>query len=149
VRSKFRMHRFEKPGQERDSGEYLLWGRIIWRLASIIVAPGESKHSLRVGCANYPDFCENHQFHVIYCVTLAYVTFFEELFLIHDSRGFIILRIIDQIWWACAIFRLFAQGESKTGVCLSLVRLVKIRLRECYVSLISLERAVNLEEPFT
>jgi hypothetical protein len=24
VRSKFRMHCFEKPGQERDSGEYLL-----------------------------------------------------------------------------------------------------------------------------
>jgi len=26
-------------------------------------------------CANYPDFFENHQFHVIYCVTLAYVLF--------------------------------------------------------------------------
>ena len=23
-------------------------------------------------CANYPDFFENHQFHVIYCVTLAF-----------------------------------------------------------------------------
>jgi hypothetical protein len=26
-------------------------------------------------CANYPDFFENHQFHVIYCVTLAFVLF--------------------------------------------------------------------------
>ena len=26
-------------------------------------------------CVNYPDFFENHQFHVIYCVTLAYVLF--------------------------------------------------------------------------
>jgi len=33
---------------------------------------------------NYPDFFENHQFHVIYCVTLAYALFSEE-FLIHDS----------------------------------------------------------------
>ena len=42
-------------------------------------------------CANYPDFFENHQFHVIYCVTLAYVLYFEE-FLIHDSRGLMILK---------------------------------------------------------
>ena len=35
--------------------------------------------------ANYPDFCEDHQFHVIYCVTLAYVLYFEK-FLTHDSR---------------------------------------------------------------
>jgi hypothetical protein len=35
--------------------------------------------------ANYPDFCKNHQFHVIYCVTLAYVLYFEE-FLTLDSR---------------------------------------------------------------
>ena len=33
---------------------------------------------------NYPDFYENHQFHVIYCVTVAYVLNFEE-FLIHGS----------------------------------------------------------------
>ncbi len=26
-------------------------------------------------CVNYPDFFENHQFHVIYCVTLAFVLF--------------------------------------------------------------------------
>jgi hypothetical protein len=32
---------------------------------------------------NYPDFCENHQFYVIYCVTLGDVLYFEE-FLIHD-----------------------------------------------------------------
>jgi hypothetical protein len=38
----------------------------------------------------YPDFFENHQFYGIYCVTLAFVLFFEE-FLIHDSH--------------CAIFR--------------------------------------------
>ena len=36
-----------------------------------------NKHSLCVGwrnmlCANYTKFFENHQFHVIYCVTLAY-----------------------------------------------------------------------------
>jgi len=42
-------------------------------------------------CANYPDFFEKHHFHVIYCVTLAYVLCFEE-FLIHDSRGFMILK---------------------------------------------------------
>ncbi len=35
--------------------------------------------------ANYLDFCKNHQFHVIYCVTLTYVLYFEE-FLTHDSR---------------------------------------------------------------
>jgi hypothetical protein len=41
---------------------------------------------------NYPDFCENHdQFHVIYCVTLAYVLYFEE-FLIHDSGRFMICK---------------------------------------------------------
>jgi hypothetical protein len=40
---------------------------------------------------NYPDFCENHQFHVIYCVTLASVLYLEE-FLIHDLRGFTILK---------------------------------------------------------
>ena len=38
-----------------------------------------------------PSFFENHQFHVIYCVTLANVLFLEE-FLIHDSRGFMILK---------------------------------------------------------
>jgi hypothetical protein len=38
-----------------------------------------------------PDFFENNQFHVIYCVSLAYVLFFEE-FLIHVSRGFMILK---------------------------------------------------------
>ena len=27
-------------------------------------------------CANYLDFFENYQFHVIYCVTLALCTFF-------------------------------------------------------------------------
>ena len=42
-------------------------------------------------CANYPDFCKNHQFHVIYCVTLAYAIICEE-FLIRDSRGFMILK---------------------------------------------------------
>ncbi len=26
-------------------------------------------------CANFPDFFENHHFHVIYCVTLAFVLF--------------------------------------------------------------------------
>ena len=50
---------------------------------------------------NYPDFCENHQFHVIYCVTIVYVLYFPE-FWIHDSRRFM---IYCQICWACAIFR--------------------------------------------
>ena len=36
--------------------------------------------------ANYPDFCENHQFHVIYCVTLAYYVLYVEEFLTHDSH---------------------------------------------------------------
>ena len=46
------------------------------------------KHSLARGLkehANYPDFCKNHQFHVIYCVTLAYALYFEE-FLIQNSH---------------------------------------------------------------
>ncbi len=41
--------------------------------------------------ANYPDFCKNHQFHVIYCVTLAYVLYFKE-FLTLDSRRFVIFK---------------------------------------------------------
>ena len=35
--------------------------------------------------ANYPDFCENHQFHVIYCITLMCVLYFED-FQTHDSH---------------------------------------------------------------
>ncbi len=38
---------------------------------------------------NYSDFCKSHWFHVSYCVTLAYVLYFDE-FLIHDSRRFMI-----------------------------------------------------------
>jgi hypothetical protein len=38
-----------------------------------------------------PDYFENKQFHVIYCVSLAHVLFFEE-FLIHVSCGFMILK---------------------------------------------------------
>ena len=38
---------------------------------------------------NYPDFCKNHRFHAIYCVTLAYLLYVEE-FLIHYSRQFMI-----------------------------------------------------------
>ena len=34
-------------------------------------------------CAKYPDFFKNHQFNVIYCVTLAYVLFQEFLVHIH------------------------------------------------------------------
>jgi hypothetical protein len=41
--------------------------------------------------ANYPDFCKNHQFHVIYCVTLAYVLYFKA-FLTHNSRWFTIFK---------------------------------------------------------
>jgi hypothetical protein len=35
---------------------------------------------------------------------LVYVLYFKE-FLIQDSRGFVILKKIDRICWACAIFR--------------------------------------------
>ena len=42
-------------------------------------------------CASFPDFCDNCQFHVIYCVSSRVCTYFEE-FLIHDSRGFMILK---------------------------------------------------------
>jgi hypothetical protein len=44
-------------------------------------------------CASFPDFCDNHQFHIIYCVysRLCKVLFFEE-FLIHESHGFMILK---------------------------------------------------------
>jgi len=74
-------------------------------------------------CASFPDFCDNRQFHVIYCVSsrlctlflaargleepgasfpdfcdnrefhVMYVLYFEE-FVIHDSRGFTILKKI-------------------------------------------------------
>jgi hypothetical protein len=37
--------------------------------------------------ASFPDFCNNHQFYVIY----ANVLYVEE-FPIHDSRGFLILK---------------------------------------------------------
>jgi len=46
-----------------------------------------NKNLLHVGWrnnANYPDFCENHQFCVVYCVTLADVLYVKE-FLTHDS----------------------------------------------------------------
>jgi len=44
-------------------------------------------------CASFPDFCDNCQFHVIYSTVfpLVYVLYFKE-FLIHDSRGFMILK---------------------------------------------------------
>jgi hypothetical protein len=41
--------------------------------------------------AVYPDFCKNHQFHVIYCLTLAYVIHFEE-FLTLDSHRFTVFE---------------------------------------------------------
>ncbi len=41
--------------------------------------------------ANYPDFCKNHQFHIMYSVTLTYVLYFEE-FLTLDSRRFTIFK---------------------------------------------------------
>jgi hypothetical protein len=58
-----------------------------------VLPPAINTRCARAGgtCANYPDFLENHQFHVIYCVTLANVLYFEE-FLIHDSHGFMILK---------------------------------------------------------
>ena len=35
----------------------------------------------------FPDFCNNRQFYVIYCVTLAYVLFLKNfLFTIHDFK---------------------------------------------------------------
>ena len=39
--------------------------------------------------ASFPDFCDNRQFYVI--VFLVNLLYFEE-FMIHDSRGFIILK---------------------------------------------------------
>jgi hypothetical protein len=52
---------------------------------SILSIPEQHKintHCVWAGgtCANYPDFFENHQFHVIYCVTLAFVLFSKVLF---------------------------------------------------------------------
>ena len=42
--------------------------------------------------ASFPDFCNNRQFYVLFTVfTLANVLYFKE-FLIHDSRGFMILK---------------------------------------------------------
>jgi hypothetical protein len=56
-------------------------------------------------CANYPNFFENHQFHVIYCFTLAYVLFSKNFrFTIHVVDSWF-WRMIDRICWACAIFR--------------------------------------------
>jgi hypothetical protein len=37
-------------------------------------------------CVSFPDFCNNCQFPVIYCISSQ--------FLIHDSRGFMILKKI-------------------------------------------------------
>jgi hypothetical protein len=54
-------------------------------------------------CANYPDFFEYHQFHIMYCVTLTDVLFSKNFwFTIHVNSWF--WRIIDRICWACAIF---------------------------------------------
>ena len=40
-------------------------------------------------CVNYPDFFHNHQFHVIYCVTLSYEHCFEEFLIqIHMDSWF-------------------------------------------------------------
>ncbi len=49
---------------------------------------------------------ENHQFHVIYCVTLAFFVLFLKnfWFTIHIVDSWF-WRIIDQTYWACGIFR--------------------------------------------
>ena len=41
-------------------------------VSSITLAARGLEEHVRI---TYPDFFENHQFHVIYCVTLAYVLF--------------------------------------------------------------------------
>ena len=43
-------------------------------------------------CASFPDFCNNRQFHVIYCVYLSFMLLYFEEFLIHDLCGFVILK---------------------------------------------------------
>jgi hypothetical protein len=68
---------------------------------------GGDKHSLRVGWRN---MCElpwffRYQFHVIYCVTLAYVLFLKNFWsTIHIVDSWF-WRKFDRICWACAIFR--------------------------------------------
>ena len=72
---------------------------VVWALVNTtttLAAHGLEEHS-----CYYPDFFENHQFHVIYCVTLAYVLFSKKIHIV-DSWFW---RIIDRICWACAIFR--------------------------------------------
>ena len=68
----------------------ILYSENYWRDTSITLAARGWAGGTSC-CANYPDFFENNQFRVIYCVTLAYVLFSEE-FLIHDSRGFVLLK---------------------------------------------------------
>ena len=103
------------------------------------------KHLLCVGWRNIcdlPGFCKNHQFHGIYCVTLAYELYWEE-FLIHNSGWF------DQICWACAIFRwipnLQASTDSRTDkliwVGLGTLRFLQVNISyDSYALLYSLER---------
>jgi hypothetical protein len=42
-------------------------------------------------CVSFPEFCDNRQLMLFTVFTLANVLYFEE-FLIHDSRGFIVLK---------------------------------------------------------
>jgi len=60
---------------------------LFWSLLTLAVC------GLGEPCASFPDFCDNRQFHVIYCVSshLCTILYFEE-FLIHDSRVFMILK---------------------------------------------------------
>ena len=44
---------------------------------------------------------------------LVCVLYFKE-FLIHDSRGLMILNFFDRICWACAIFRSIPNPQART-----------------------------------
>ena len=81
-----------------DSPQHFIHHRNFGRaLTKVMIWPAKigntlAARGLEEPCASFPDFCDNCQFHVIYCVS----SYFEE-FLIHDSRsrGFMILK---KIW---------------------------------------------------
>jgi len=79
--------------------------RMGWRNHGILKNYTLAARGLEEPCVSFPDFCENCQFHVIYCVSSRLCIYFISKnfwFTIHVDSWF--WRIIDWICWACAIF---------------------------------------------
>jgi len=73
-----------------------------WFIRTIQTFITLAARGLEEPCSSFPDFCNNRQFHVIYCVSSRLCTK-NFWFTIHVDSWF--WRIIDQICWACVIFR--------------------------------------------